>query len=230
MSLRAYMVKARERGKKRENLESADSREEAEQLVAEYKTAFGPKWDVWFRQRHTKFGEKAEKFILMRNSGQANSAIAAELDMNIFQVNAFARKLTELGFIEKRESGTQPGYEDELVIARRCRMIELAAGGMRYVQIHKEVALGYVAVRAFFQKVKAPLKTARLGDFLTDGQLEKVQQLWRTYDGDKTLFHAAVVQQVIQPNLEQINAKLGQENDARYLAYAIQYALSTGHV
>ena len=37
---------------------------------------------------------------------------------------------------------------------------------------------------------------------------------------------AKIQAQVIEPNMAAINAKLGQENDARYLAYAVVYALS----
>jgi hypothetical protein len=67
------------------------------------------------------------------------------------------------------------------------------------------------------------VKTATLPQFLTDEQIAEAMQLYQTYG-----FSAAVEKirsRVIEPNMETINAKLGQENDSRYLAYAVVYVL-----
>jgi hypothetical protein len=34
-----------------------------------------------------------------------------------------------------------------------------------------------------------------------------------------------VLKEIINPNMERINTKLGQENDADYLAYAVEFAV-----
>lgn len=68
-------------------------------------------------------------------------------------------------------------------------------------------------------------KTVAIGDFLTREQSELVVKLWGECKSGR-LFRAAVVEKVIVPNLAEINRKLGQENDARFLAYAVEYALS----
>lgn len=69
------------------------------------------------------------------------------------------------------------------------------------------------------------MKQAKVGDFLTDEQIALVFQLWT----DKTSaadFREKVLAQVIQPNMAEINRKLGQENDARYLMYALEHMLT----
>lgn len=63
-------------------------------------------------------------------------------------------------------------------------------------------------------------RTITLGDFLTDAQIQKAVDL---YPDTK-----AIREQVIEPNMATINRKLGQENDAAYLSYAVQYAISQG--
>jgi hypothetical protein len=63
------------------------------------------------------------------------------------------------------------------------------------------------------------MRTITLGDFLTDDEIAKAVRL-----GD----HAKILDQIVAPNMERINAALGQENDARYLAYAIEYAVTHG--
>lgn len=54
---------------------------------------------------------------------------------------------------------------------------------------------------------------ATLGDFLTDAQLERCLVLYPD--------HNAIRAEVVAPNIVEINRKLGQENDERYLAYMI---------
>lgn len=68
-----------------------------------------------------------------------------------------------------------------------------------------------------------PTKTATLPEFLTEEQIAEADRLF------EALGHRAVAEicaRVIEPNLAAINAKLGQENDPRYLAYAVVHVLS----
>ena len=56
-----------------------------------------------------------------------------------------------------------------------------------------------------------------LPDFLTE---EQIAQCAKLYPDQK-----AIVKEVIEPNMVEINRKLGQENDARYLGYVVIYVL-----
>jgi hypothetical protein len=62
-------------------------------------------------------------------------------------------------------------------------------------------------------------KSVKLTDFLTAAQIKAAEKLWK----DPYAFHKNVVEQILVPNMAEINRKLGQENDAGYLAYAIEY-------
>ena len=67
------------------------------------------------------------------------------------------------------------------------------------------------------------MKTLRLPQFLTDDQILQVARLYEAHGMDAV---AKIQTQVIEPNMAAINKKLGQENDARYLAYSVVYVLS----
>lgn len=69
-------------------------------------------------------------------------------------------------------------------------------------------------------------KYVRLGDFLTGDEINECIRLWRA---DREHFHRNVIAQVLAPAMEAINRKLKQENDARYLAYVIEFALMELH-
>ena len=60
------------------------------------------------------------------------------------------------------------------------------------------------------------MKTVKLGDILTD---EEIQQAIDLAD------RQAIEAQLVRPNMERINAALGQENDPTYMAFAIEYVL-----
>jgi hypothetical protein len=66
-------------------------------------------------------------------------------------------------------------------------------------------------------------KTLALPQFLTRSQIYEASNLFKTY-GDRAV--EQIQAQVIEPNMATINAKLGQENDPKYLAYAVVYVLS----
>lgn len=67
------------------------------------------------------------------------------------------------------------------------------------------------------------MKTMTLPDFLTDQQIAAALKLYEAHGMDAT---SKICKQIIEPNMAAINAKLGQENDARYLAYACVYVFS----
>lgn len=62
------------------------------------------------------------------------------------------------------------------------------------------------------------MKSVTLPDFLTDAQIKEVVRIYR--EGGRA---AAICDQVIRPNMAEINRKLGQDNDAMFLAYACEY-------
>lgn len=60
--------------------------------------------------------------------------------------------------------------------------------------------------------------TIALRDFLTDKQIAEVIRI-----KDRK----QILNLIIEPNMETINKKLRRENDACFLSYVIEYALST---
>jgi hypothetical protein len=66
-------------------------------------------------------------------------------------------------------------------------------------------------------------KAVTLPEFLTDAQIREAAALYAKHGGEAI---AQIQVRVIEPNMTAINAKLGQDNDARYLAYAVVYVLS----
>jgi hypothetical protein len=67
------------------------------------------------------------------------------------------------------------------------------------------------------------MKTMTLPQFLTDSQIAHAVKLYEAHGMDAV---GKIQTQVIEPNMSAINEKLGQENDGRYLAYAVAYVLS----
>lgn len=67
-------------------------------------------------------------------------------------------------------------------------------------------------------------RTIKVGDFLTQEQAKRAIQLYVQLGGGKA-FVDTITAELIEPNLAAINAKLGQENNARFLAYVIEYAM-----
>jgi hypothetical protein len=64
------------------------------------------------------------------------------------------------------------------------------------------------------------VKMIRLGDMLTD---EQIQRCCALYPSRKR-----IRDEIVQPNMTEINRRLGQENDADYLSIAIVYMLEKG--
>lgn len=69
--------------------------------------------------------------------------------------------------------------------------------------------------------------TTSLDQFLTEEQLEHCAKLWVECEGNDILFVGRVEVEVMLPNMNEINRKIGQENHPRYLAYATYYVFST---
>ena len=61
------------------------------------------------------------------------------------------------------------------------------------------------------------VKMVKVGDILNDADLERAAEMHPDVK--------RIAKELIEPNLVEINRRLGQENDAMYLAYAISYAL-----
>ena len=67
-------------------------------------------------------------------------------------------------------------------------------------------------------------KQIAIGDFMTGAMLKSASRIvLASKDPGEAV--ARIALEVIAPNLEWINTSLGQENDARYLAYAVVWAM-----
>jgi hypothetical protein len=66
-------------------------------------------------------------------------------------------------------------------------------------------------------------KSVTIRDFLTDDQITSAIKI---YEGDLDNFHKRCLDEVIKPNMEEINRKLAQINSPEYLAYVILYVLT----
>lgn len=68
------------------------------------------------------------------------------------------------------------------------------------------------------------MKHTTLPDFLTEEQIKAAQDLYKK--AEPGTFARQCAEQIIKPNMAEINRKLGQENDPRYLAYACEYVFN----
>jgi hypothetical protein len=67
------------------------------------------------------------------------------------------------------------------------------------------------------------MKTVGISDFLTSKEITQARKLY--LKTETHLFAKECAELIIKPALAKINQKLGQENDPRYLAYAVEYFL-----
>jgi hypothetical protein len=65
------------------------------------------------------------------------------------------------------------------------------------------------------------MKEVTLPDFLTQQQIDHALQLYSANQGKER--HRVIRDSVIAPAMEEINRKLGQENDPDYLTYMVEY-------
>lgn len=68
-------------------------------------------------------------------------------------------------------------------------------------------------------------RPVRLTDFLTDAEIARAVELYEEAPAPGNFVRAFEVE-VLSPNMDRINRALGQENDSRFLAYAVDYVLS----
>lgn len=68
-------------------------------------------------------------------------------------------------------------------------------------------------------------KHVSISEFLTEEQALLARRLY-IQSADNIDAVAQIHAQVIKPNIDEINAKLGQENDPRYLAYAVVHVIN----
>ena len=61
------------------------------------------------------------------------------------------------------------------------------------------------------------MRQITIDQFLSESQIKKAIELKKAQD---------ICKVIIEPNLDSINKKLNQENDAMYLAYAVEYVVS----
>lgn len=73
-------------------------------------------------------------------------------------------------------------------------------------------------------------KMVKLSDFLTDSQIASAVKIGQDYSADLTKMVTKLEKDIMRPNIEQINAKLGQKNDPRYMAYMAAYVFSSSGV
>jgi hypothetical protein len=69
------------------------------------------------------------------------------------------------------------------------------------------------------------MKSFTLPDILTEQEIAQAVELYKTAPAGT--FAAKVKEKLVLPNLKRIEEKLGQEMDAGYVAYAIEYVLSS---
>lgn len=66
------------------------------------------------------------------------------------------------------------------------------------------------------------MKHVTLSDFLTKSQIDAAFEIYKADDQPA----ARIAKEIIEPNLTEINRKLGQENDAKFLAYACEHVFN----
>lgn len=68
------------------------------------------------------------------------------------------------------------------------------------------------------------MKFIELREILSE---EEIRAAFRIYKSDPSGMGARkIAKEIIEPKIEEINARLGQDNDPLYLAYACEYAFT----
>lgn len=70
------------------------------------------------------------------------------------------------------------------------------------------------------------MKRMRISDFLHPQEIDAAIKLYKA--APPGTFAKECAEKIIQPNLTRINSSLGQENDPRFLAYAVECAIMLG--
>jgi hypothetical protein len=74
------------------------------------------------------------------------------------------------------------------------------------------------------------MKTQTLGSILTPHELTLAQNIFLEASSENESAAARITAEIVEPNIERINKATGQENDPRYLGYAIEFALRANGV
>ncbi len=74
------------------------------------------------------------------------------------------------------------------------------------------------------------MKYLSLGSVLSKKEIALAQNFILEAQAEGESAAARITAEIIEPALERINKKTGQENDARYLGYAIEFALRAAMV
>lgn len=69
-------------------------------------------------------------------------------------------------------------------------------------------------------------KRITLGEIFTADELKRAEKLYKECNG--IVFNKRCTAEIVAPVLARINQVTGQENDANYWAYGIEYALMKG--
>lgn len=67
-----------------------------------------------------------------------------------------------------------------------------------------------------------------LQDLFTSDEIERAKKLYR--EASPGTFNRLVVKEIVEPAMDRINKVTGQENDARYIGYALENVLMQGGV
>jgi hypothetical protein len=65
-----------------------------------------------------------------------------------------------------------------------------------------------------------------IADFLTVKQIQQCIKIYKQCVKEGVNPHKRILHEVIWPNMEQIDAKIGQKNDPGYIAYSVEYAIA----
>ena len=71
------------------------------------------------------------------------------------------------------------------------------------------------------------MKSFTISEMLPESAIEVAMVIGRDIgSADTSAIVGRLEREVVAPNMAEINRRTGQENDARYMAYAVYYALS----
>lgn len=68
-------------------------------------------------------------------------------------------------------------------------------------------------------------KKITLDQFLTEAEIQQAVELFRATRKQPTTFAKRCSTEIIRPNINRINADLGQQNNVTYLAYVVEYVM-----
>ena len=70
-------------------------------------------------------------------------------------------------------------------------------------------------------------ETLSLNKMLTNNEIAQARNIVLEASSAGESGAARITAEIIEPNIERINRATGQQNDARYLGYAVAYSIST---